>query len=199
LRRILLGFALLMTVAYPASSEGDPCAGPDALSTSLFVLHTRKPDLFTRNRDYASALMGLIGAESDLYYARVPDMYSQLQPQRHDAEAARNTALRAAGLSKEFALAQENLERTCVEVEAIRLNRLLKDAEARRVETARLRKLADDLLAEDVEIANARGRQKYVAETERIVADGEQPSRALADLKSKLAQATLLLKTLQRR
>lgn len=198
MKRIFLGFVLLVTAPYPAKSETDPCAGPDALPPSRIVLHMRRPDIFTRHREYASAVTALMAAEGDLYYVRVPDMYSELQPQRRDAEAARNTALRGAGLFEEFTLARENLERACIEVESIRLNRLLKDTNALRLETARLKKLADDLLAEDARLPIARGRQKYVADTDRIVAEGQQPGKALADLRAELAQAELLLKATRR-
>ena len=103
--------------------------------------------------------------------------YGELFGQRRRAVIARDGALRDAGLFSDFTLINLDLERVCLEIESVRLSRATTDP--------------------SVKLTPDQARQRYVRETERIIAHGKQPAKALADLKSRVALATQLLAKLK--
>lgn len=112
-----------------------------------------------------------------------------LYAQRSRAEIARDRALRDAGLSSEFNLTQANTTKVCLDTDAYRLERLSTDTALRRAETARLNQASKSLLAE-AGLSAEQLRQKYIAQTEAVLAAENQPATALADLKAKLVAVT---------
>ena len=191
LKVILLTLSVL-ALGCSAGAQDDPCASVTEPSVMSLVPGSKHSAVSALDPEYKAALAALVNARIDVQQketAMLASVGSGLYAQRSRAEIARDVALRDAGVYSDFSLTQANITGVCLESDAYRLDRLTTDSALRRDETVRLTQASKRLVAEAA-LSAQQLRQKYVDQTEGILAQGKQPAKALADLKTKLATVT---------
>ena len=188
----------LFALGCSVTAQDDPCASVVEPSAESLLPGSKHDAVSARDPEYKAALTALVEARLDFKQketAMLASVGSGLYAQRSRAEIARDRALRDAGVYSEFTLTQANITKVCLDTFAYQLDRLPTDSALRGAEIARLtaasKRLRSEAGSPDQQLC-----QRYVAETEAILAQEKQPAKALADLKSKLAIVTQLQKRL---